>query len=179
LLLLGSACAAPPRAEAPIALAVGPQVIALPRVTFSDDRPDPFCDLDAARRIYTFVRWQLEKKGYRVVGADFPALENSNRPDPWATATAAELLRYLPATADALLRVRVDRYLALDFCPREAMAIFELEGSAELFAAGHPEPVWRSSASEGTITHSRFDDPVFLVGGRFADELLASLPSAP
>jgi hypothetical protein len=179
LMLAVAACAAPPPVSTPIELAAAPKTIALPRLVFSDNRPDPFCDLDAAARIYSWVRRELEEKGYRVVPARFPALENSNRPDPWATAAAAEVLGYLPETADALLRVRIDHYLAIDFCPREELTIFEVAGVAELFAAGRPGAVWRSSAAADLVSRNGATDAVFIVGGRFAEALIAPLPSAP
>jgi len=177
-ILVLTACSTTQPPQVPIALEQAPKVIALPRLVFSADRPDSFCDLDVADRTYYWVRWQLEEKGYRVVPVLLPALENNFRPDPWAKASAAELLSKLPEGADALLLVRITHYLALDFCPREEYPTFELAGEAELFAPGHQTAVWRSSGTAGTIVRSVAEDAVFSVGTDLAEQLVGPLPPA-
>jgi len=176
--LVLTACSTTQPPQVRIALEQAPKVIALPRLVFSADRPDPFCDLDAVDRTYYWVRGQLEKKGYSVVPLPLPALENNFRPDPWAKASAAELLGKLPEGADALLLVRITHYLVLDFCPREEYPTFELAGEAELFAPGHQTAVWRSSGTAGTIVRSVAEDAVFSVGTDLAEQLVGPLPPA-
>jgi hypothetical protein len=76
-----------------------------------------------------------------------PARENSFRPDPWATAGAAEILGLLPDGAEAIIRVRIDRYLALDTCGHESVNVLEFDATAELFLPGHTTPLWVNRAS--------------------------------
>lgn len=153
-------------------------VIALPRVTYGDDGPDPFCESD----IYDEVSWRLkrvlEQKGYRVVSAPMPDKENSNRPDPWAQAAGGDLLALLPPGADALLRVRVDRYLALDLCSGEPVRLLEMDGSAELFVPGSDRPIWIGQGKAADTSMSRSEDLPFRVSAELARQLLLRLPMA-
>jgi hypothetical protein len=179
LLPLLSACALPPgQALQPIELTPPPRTIALPRVFFVE-RPDPFCQADIGDEFHWQLRRELERKGYRVLTAPAPRAENTNRPEALARAPAAEMLDLLPTGADALLRVTIDRYLALDLCSGEAIRTLEVAGTAELFAPRHDQPVWRHAAKAGSTSISRDEDLPFQVGAELARELLAPLPQAP
>jgi len=155
----------------------GVLVIALPRITYGDQGPDPFCEAD----LYDELHWQLkraiERRGYRATTATLPPKENSYRPDPWATAGAGALLPYLPAGAQALLRVRVDRYLALDLCSAEPVRTLEMDGSADLFVPGVATPVWSATAKAGDTSMSRKEDLPFRVSAELAGKLTATLPA--
>jgi len=152
--------------------------IALPRVTYGDAGPDRFCE----PYIYDEVWWQvsraLKRKGYTVVAAAMPAKENSNRPDPWATAGSGQLLGLLPPDADALLRVRIDHYQSLDLCSGERTRILEMAGTAELFQPGRSDPIWSSRDRARFTSISRADNLPFMVGSELADRLLRDLPPA-
>jgi len=174
-----TACSATRAPQVPIALDQAPKIIALPRPVFGIERPDPFCDPGSADSVYYWVSRELQKKGYQVVPAQFPALGNNFGPDPLLKATAAELIRYLPEEADVLLLIRVTHYLDFDICPREKMVSIELAGDAELYAPGHHAAVWRGSASASTYTRSSTKVAVFNISTEFAEKLVAPLPNAP
>jgi len=178
-MLLASGCAYPP----PPSPAADPLLhdlrsIALPRITYGDQGPDPFCEAYGYDELHWQLRRALERKGYRVVSIIIPAKENSFRPDPWATAGAGELLPYLPEDAQALLRVRVDRYLALDLCSAEAVRTLEMDGSAELFVSGVATPIWAATAKAGDTSMSRHEDLPFRVSAELAGKLVRNLPPA-
>lgn len=173
-----SSCTLPagPPPTVNVSLPSGLTTIALPRITYGDQGPDPFCQSDS----YDELHWQLKRilrqKGYRVVSAEIPPKENSNRPDPWASASAAELLKYLPKDAQAMLRVRVDRYLALDLCSKEAIRTLEMDASADLFVPGKSQPAWAATAKAGDTSMSRWENLPFRVNAELAGKLLHAFP---
>lgn len=160
-----------------VSLPSGLTTIALPRITYGDQGPDPFCQPDPYDELHWQLKQILRQKGYRVVNAEIPPKENSNRPDPWASASAAELLNYLPQDAQAILRVRVDHYLALDLCSAEAIRTLEMDASADLFMPGKSQPAWSVTAKAGDTSISRRENLPFRVGAELAGKLLHTFPA--
>lgn len=176
VLVLGCTVAnAPP----PVQSWEGPalRILALPRVVFADAGPDPFCERYLPEEIRWQVRRALERKGYRVIPAAMPARENSFRPDPWATVGAQEMLALLPEGAEAIVRVRIDRYLALDTCAKEPFHVLELDGTAELFLPGQATPIWMNRASARDSSLERNGTLFFGAGAELARNLFYTLPT--
>lgn len=178
--LLLTACATPATYSStlePINMSSKPTVIALPRVFFVE-RPNAFCDADIGDEFHWHLRRELERKGYRVVPADAPPMENVNRPEELATAPAGAMQNLLTGDAQAILRVRIDRYLALDLCSAEAIRTLEVTGTAELFDRALDHPVWRHAAKAGDTSVSRHENLPFRVAAELSRQLLAPLPPA-
>lgn len=177
LALLGacSAPAPPPPSAATVATLRGVGSIGLPRLAFADDSPDSICFSDAGDLIRRHVRYELERRGYRVVTVAAPPRENVFRGD-FLASYGGEQLTALAPEVDAVLLVRMDEYLGHDLCDLDGMASLDLQATGFLFRTGSATLIWEGNG-KGSVLGGTGNDAIFSAGRELASDLFATLPA--
>ena len=178
LLLTGCLGSPPVRPGSVVPLAGDVQILAMLRTTWDGTRPDAFCQPDIGDDIRLQVKQALRARGYRIVDFKTPSLENSNRPDPVAGWSGAELSRKAPPVADGIFRLRIIEYLDAALCDGG----FELKSIniaiiAEIFAPSDGRLLWQTRQWCSDLSRST-SDVVYNCSTELADKIGVQLPLA-
>lgn len=149
-LLLLTSCLGTPRTgnNQPTPLTTQVHTLALTRTTWDGTRPDSFCQPDIGDNI----RWQMKQSllalGYQVNYVRLPALDNSNRPDPVAGWSGAQLSQQIGPATDGIFRMRIVEYLDASLCDTgfESKSL-GITAVAEIFASNDGQLLWQTRQS--------------------------------
>ncbi|WP_020677727.1 hypothetical protein [Geopsychrobacter electrodiphilus] len=154
------------------------KTLAMIRTTWDKTRPDAFCQPDIGDDIYRQMKQSLQDLGYQVVDFKVPPLDNSNRPDPVAGMSGAELLHNAPQSVDGIFRLRVVEYLDAALCDTgyESKSL-DLTAVAEIFARKDGKLLWQTRQLCGDIS-GRTRDVVYNCSVGLSQRIARQLPPA-
>lgn len=171
LLLVGCLGSPPDEQGVVVPLANDVQTLAMLRTTWDGTRPDSFCQPDIGDDLRLQVKQALQARGYRVIDFKAPRLENSNRPDPVAGWSGAELINKAPPAADGIFRLRVTEYLDAALCDGGfELKSLNIAAIAEIFAPGDGRLVWQTRQWCSELSRST-SDVVYRCSVELADKI--------